>query len=405
MSDISENGLLQALNRLESEVAKSQITTGPGSSQGNMTDMHQEKYGDEWADGISPGGTNYNGRGTSARKGAAETREERSEEEEGEPDEQEDDDEQKSLPASGEPLRTSKPAGSAQSIHPGEMSKAEPITGQIVHDAFGQPAAMSPKDQKIAQVRARDNANSSSSGSSGGGTRRVASPTRSDSSAPSYHPSNQPGMTSSSDAPQSEVFRNASKAGPAGMMPSVGTGAPGTTGKPIGGGRGGGRAAPSLSRSIEIEEDGELTRGLEVSEFLFYLSKSIQDSMFDMEQRMLHRISAHHESRGDFARSLAEAVANIDLSLNGHEMDLYEEESAPAYAAKSVVSQQESQMQSLQKSLADGVEMRKSILDELEDLVQKSDGRVSALDIIKFEQTGDPNQLRPEVLALIKSVR
>jgi len=402
MDGITESGLLESLVRLESMlggkgVAKSQITTGPGSSQGNMTDMHQEQYGDSWSDGIAGDGTDYKGRGKKASKANGEGDEEPyPEEEDDEKDRRKrraesDEEEEKSLPTAGAPLKTKKPATSGQTIEPGAPGMTKSNDGLPYTET---PVSSTPKPPPEGPtMRGTEFSGSDSSplfGRRSGGAGEA-----------QPHRIKQP---ASGGSPQADVTPNperstvSPKGGGAkkGMQPSVGAGEPSTGGGPgpsVGTGAG-------IRRSIEIEEDGELRRGIEVSEFMFFLKKSMEDTFFDMEQRLSQRIHQQHGARGEFARGLAEAVVGINKSLNFQEAGVSEEEAAPAHAAKSVMSEEEVG-QSLHKSLQQGIDMRKSILNELEELFQKGDGQVNALDIIRFDTS---QQLKPEVRALLKSV-
>lgn len=159
---------------------------------------------------------------------------------------------------------------------------------------------------------------------------------------------------------------------------------------------------PGIRRSIEIEEDGEVHKGVEVSDFIFYLKKSVADAFQDLSYRVHDRINAHHASRGEFAKATAQAVAGISRSLSFSEDYVEEEEAAPAHAAKSVTREQEvSTTADLQKSLAKSQEIRAAVLGEMQDLLEKGSEVIVPMDIIKYEGGEEP---RPQVRALLKSL-
>lgn len=384
----TEAKLLKSLARLEGllggdddDLNKGQIVTGGGSSQGNMKDMHQEKYGDSWSDGIAEDGTDYKGRGKTAKKGRGSRRAEAEDEAEMIPDLDEDEyederedeederDRRKSLPTPGKPLRTSKPKGAKTSVEPGNPSQVNKAM-----DFQETPVG------KVPPPRPQPNVRRQFSG-------RQTSPLFGRRSAPqSGESGNQEGSSEqTSKAHGSGCTCKACKSADMEKnvhQPSVG---PGGTG---------------IRRSIEIEEDGEIRRGIEVSDFFYYLNKSVTDSLYDMHQRLTHRIQAHHDARGQFAERLADVVVGINKSLGFREDVVAEEEGAPAHAAKSVMFENQQQGASLQKSLKKGMDLRKSVLSELEELFEK--GNVTSLDVVKFETSG---HLRPEVQQMLKSLR
>jgi len=152
------------------------------------------------------------------------------------------------------------------------------------------------------------------------------------------------------------------------------------------------RPSVGFGRSLDYEdnqdEEAEVRKGVEVSDFLYYLNKSIRDTFSDMEQRMVTRMDAHHAERGEFAKALAEGVTGIHGELCKSMNVVEEEENAPAYEAKSVTkSVEDGQVSSMKKSLDDARVQRQSILDELFGLLEK--GQVSPLDVTKFELYGN----------------
>ncbi len=432
-NNLTEAGLLSSLARLTSIVGdgveKAQITTGPGSSQGNMTDMHQEEFGDSWSDGISGDGTDYNGRGRKANKarGRGDTYDEEKQEE----SEEEEDDEKKALPTAGAPLRTSAPNAN-ETIEPGApgMTKKSNefgvgerqehglpgATGRGTRTPGGKPPAASPEENLARQSPTKTRAlrqqqmrrqtpltrsleESDESADKSHGMEHRETPVTVSGDAPAEPPTARSQFQNRVNTPrerrQQSAGRQAGRAtGEAaqdvkknvGLRPSVGAG-----------------TSMGMRRSIEIEEDGEVQKGIEVSEFLFYLNKAFGDAVYDVGQRVERRIQLHHGARGEFASGLAEAVVGINKSLGMYEDNLVEEETAPAHAAKSVQGSNEGQ-RGLQKSLRQGVDLRKAILDELGEQLQKGNGDVRPIDVIRVETSPGLEGLTPS-LSNIPAVR
>jgi hypothetical protein len=176
--------------------------------------------------------------------------------------------------------------------------------------------------------------------------------------------------------------------GGAGLAPSVGMGAPGTGG--------------SFRRSIEVKNGDDYTPGLEVSEFLHYLGKSVRDALDDMQTRLLMRMRAHHAQRAEYAKSVAEVIVGIDDTLSKSESNVEVEESAPAHMAKSITTTEQST--SPQQTLESVMGARKAILNEMTELFENGNEVIKSMDVIKFESAQGIGPIRPEVRALLKSV-
>jgi len=292
---ITEGELLHSLSRLEGllkggpapdgeDMEKAQILQGKGSSGGRLDHMAPEKYGDSWDDGISSGGTDYNGRGGKARK---------AQEDEGD-------------------MPYSRKQGRAEAEEEGMEAAPE---GEEEAEPEGQDEESEEKSKKAIP--------------------------------------NPPSIT-----------------------------------RP-----GGGGVRRSMAKSQEFAtEEENVRKGVEVSEFLYYLRKSINDTFSDMERRLRAQIEVQHDERGEFAKSLAEGVVGIRSRLEKSVTTVEEEENAPAHAPKSITKGIEASASDVNKSLEDVRVQRQQTLDSLVDMLQK--GQVQPLDVTKFELYGE---LRPEI--------
>ena len=295
-NQITEGELLQSLSRLEGmlkgnpapggeDLEKAQIIQGKGSSQGRLALMDPVIEGDNWDDGISSEGTDYNGRGAKASKA-----------------QKEDDGD---MPYSRKPGRAEAEEGGMEAMEAeGAMEEGE--------EPEGRDEEAEEKSQK---------------GMYGG------------------YPSVRPGV------------------------------------------------ARSMNKSQEFATgENDVRKGVEVSDFLYYLRKSINDTFADMERRLLAQVETNHDERGEFAKSLAEGVVGIRQRLEKSTVAVEEEEQSPAHAPKSITKSVEASASEISKSLADVRKERQQTLDSLVDLLQK--GQVSPIDVTKFELYGE---LRPEI--------
>lgn len=142
------------------------------------------------------------------------------------------------------------------------------------------------------------------------------------------------------------------------------------------------------SLSDFASEDEDVSKGLEVSEFLASFVGVVQKSLQSMEERVVARLGGHiaNESSqtGDFQKSLAEAVVNLGEAITAVAQRVEAVESAPARAPKSVAG-----VGYIEKGLSGNDEplSKALVASALVSLAQEN--KVSPQDVIRFDTSGE----------------
>ena len=145
-----------------------------------------------------------------------------------------------------------------------------------------------------------------------------------------------------------------------------------------------------LARRDEEEDDDDVKKGVEVSEFLSELTKSIALYVNYLEGYVEKSILQLHEEHGGMAKAIAENLVILSDMVQKSEGNISDFADEPTRAPKS--------MMSLEKSL-DGEEVPQMSSDDILNRLVKGveDGTVSPLEVIKFEQLG-PQALNQDVV-------
>ena len=140
----------------------------------------------------------------------------------------------------------------------------------------------------------------------------------------------------------------------------------------------------------EEDEDEDVKKGVEVSEFLSELTKSIALYANYLEGYVEKSILQLHEEHGGMAKAIAENLVILSDMIQKSEGNISDFADEPTRAPKS--------MMSLEKSL-DGEEVPQMSSDDILNRLVKGveDGTVSPLEVIKFEQLG-PQALNQDVV-------
>lgn len=147
------------------------------------------------------------------------------------------------------------------------------------------------------------------------------------------------------------------------------------------------------SLSDVASEIPSVQRGLEVSEFLAGFAEAVNKSLRNLEERVVGRVlgamSSESSSTGEFQKSLAEAVYNLGQAVTLQAQRIEQVETAPARGPKST------QVAVMEKSFGGSPEgdslSKAQVLDGLGEMLTK--GQVSPMSIIKFESTGEIDEL------------
>jgi hypothetical protein len=140
----------------------------------------------------------------------------------------------------------------------------------------------------------------------------------------------------------------------------------------------------------EDEEEDDVKKGVEVSEFLAELTKSIARYSSYLEDYVEKSILQLHEEHGGMAKAIAENLVTLSGMIQKSEGNISDFAEEPTRAPKS--------MMSLEKSVDDEEVPQLSHDNILNRLVKGvEDGVVSPLEVIKFEQLG-PQALNQDVV-------
>jgi hypothetical protein len=135
----------------------------------------------------------------------------------------------------------------------------------------------------------------------------------------------------------------------------------------------------------------DVKKGVEVSEFLSELTKSIALYSNYLEGYMEKSILQLHEEHGGMAKAIAENLVTLSDMIQKSEGNISDFAEEPTRAPKS--------MMSLEKSIEGGDEVPQMSSDDILNRLVKGveDGIVSPLEVIKFEQLG-PQALNQDVV-------
>jgi hypothetical protein len=140
-------------------------------------------------------------------------------------------------------------------------------------------------------------------------------------------------------------------------------------------------------------EDEQVSKGLEVSEFLASFANVMAKSLATMEERITARIGyqmhREAESTGEFQKSLAGALQTLGEAVAVTAARVEQIEAAPARGPKSVPNVQVLEKGGFTGPANGGFEnlSKSQISDALVDLVQK--GQIHASEVLRFESTGE----------------
>jgi len=163
----------------------------------------------------------------------------------------------------------------------------------------------------------------------------------------------------------------------------------------------------SKSLSDFANEDSQVSKGLEVSEFLAGFASVIEKSLQTLEERVVTRLSAQANNAGsetaEFQKSLAGALAGLGETIAAVVQRVDQVEGQAAHAPRSVQG-----VQPISKGFegpAANEPLNKALVgNALVQLVQ--DNKAAVTDVIKFESTGEISpQLETTVRGMLGSGR
>lgn len=157
----------------------------------------------------------------------------------------------------------------------------------------------------------------------------------------------------------------------------------------------------SLSDFAEEEED--VAKGLEVSEFLSGFANVISKSLQAMEHRVVSRVlgamASEAEGTGEFNKSLAEAVVRLGDALTATAQRVDQIEAQPAHAPRSTQNVTAIEKGSYGGPKDAGQPLSKALVAQtLVDLVHR--GEATAQDVIKYDTS---NVLDPRLEAKVRA--
>lgn len=140
------------------------------------------------------------------------------------------------------------------------------------------------------------------------------------------------------------------------------------------------------------QENDDVSKGLEVSEFLAGFADVVSKSLEAMESRIVSRVtrtvSSEAQSSGEFQKSLAEAVGRLGEAVTATAQRVDQVESQPAHAPQSVQNVHALEKGNFGGPATGGDEplSKALVAATLVDLVQK--GEASAQDVLKYDSSG-----------------
>ena len=151
-----------------------------------------------------------------------------------------------------------------------------------------------------------------------------------------------------------------------------------------------------MGKSFEqsIEDNETLQKGIEVSDFLAQLTKSIGIGLAHVEQKItgniINALSEMQGGQDEFNKSLAGAIVNIGHGVNNGLATQEAIAGQPAGPPRSQIRATPEEMHKSQLEQQGDVMEKADVLDHMTDLVEK--GRINSLEVIKFDATGEMSE-------------
>jgi len=140
----------------------------------------------------------------------------------------------------------------------------------------------------------------------------------------------------------------------------------------------------------------------DVGDFMFYLQKSVKDTLFDMQARIGLMLKSRMESSVGLAKAINNSAILIDDELQKSVNSLSREEREPSRGPKGVTRYANTEGENMQKSVSansyvDKVDQRNMILAEMNERFMSGNSPITAMDIVQFDS--DPSAILPDSIA------